>query len=503
MSVWRVYRQGIRISHLARRQDAKNRSVHHLPASTMERPAVTPEDIASLEGFARHVCGIEPYDWQRDVFAAIEPKGSRTALRTCNEAGKTSTVVSCFLAWNALTNPESLGVVTSGVARQVQEQCWPSLERMTPRLRNLGWEVVRGEARMAFTKSRILGFTASEGGRFEGFHARGPHLALAMVIDEAKTVRDFIFEAAERCRPDRYLITSSPGGRSGNFYRAFTAGRGAWRCMPPVTVDDCPHIPREHIELQIRQWGRDHPLVKSMLFAEWMDGEDGWHYLVLPDWLEAMRANQPTHIQRDKKAAGVDFAAGGDENVVAIRLGNKVLPLISWRDTNTMAAVGRMVAEFRRFELQPTDIYADATGLGHVMCDRLTELGWPVNRVQFGGAPNDKARFDNRGTEIWNMGARYIERREIILPEDGVMEAQLCARRQTTTSRGVLILESKDAMRERGEPSPDKADAVMLSINGGGIAMEERWQHSQQAWDAFEQIVENLQSAPIPGVHTG
>lgn len=461
---------------------------------------LTASDISTAAGFTRHVLGINLYDWQRNALDAVTPKGSRTALRTCNEAGKTSTVIAGALLWNAFVNPGSTGVTTSAVYRQVEAQCWPSLKRLGPRI---GLDVLQGEARLARNDSRIIGFTAVEGGRFEGFHVTGKHQSLMLVIDEAKTVKEDIFQAAERCRPDRFLIASSPGGRQGPFYRAFTKERNVWNCLPPVTVDDCPHIPVEHKETQLAKWGDRHPLVRSMLFAEWMDTDDGLMSLVLPDWIERCIQHPPPVDRSSLPSAGLDFAAGGDENVIAILRGNHFDRLICWRDTNTMAAVGRIVMELKRAGIEPDQVFADATGLGHPMCDRLTEVGWPVHRVNFGEAPFDREKFADRGTEIWNVGARYIEQQEVALPDDRELESQLCARRQGILSRGVLKLQSKEDLRKLGEPSPDRADAVMLALAGRRGRVDPSHSLTQSAWDVLDEVANRLNEERVDGCYTG
>ena len=117
-------------------------------------------------------------------------------------------------------------------------------------------------------------------------------------------------------------------------------------------------------------------------------------------------------------AAFCDFAAGGDENCLAVRRGNRVQIIASWREPDTMKAVGRFIQLFREQELRPEQISADEGGLGMVMCDRLAESGWAVNRVN-NGSPADKPEaYANKGAEIWFEGRVKIERGEIILPND-------------------------------------------------------------------------------------
>jgi len=53
-----------------------------------------------------------------------------------------------------------------------------------------------------------------------------------------------------------------------------------------------------------------------------------------------------------------------DENVLAIKDGNRVFLAACWRETDTIQAVRQFIAEFKRSSLAPGSIYADEGGLG-------------------------------------------------------------------------------------------------------------------------------------------
>jgi len=179
-------------------------------------------------------------------------------------------------------------------------------------------------------------------------------------------------------------------------------------------------------------------------------------------------------VRRTDVAAFCDFAAGGDENVLAVRRGNKVGIVAAWRERDTMKAVGRFIQLFREQKLSGQDIAADEGGLGIVMCDRLAESGWHVQRVNNGASADNADAYANKAAEIWFEGRTQIERQQIILPNDRELIAQLTSRLGWPDSKGRLQLESKDKMRSRGLSSPDRADAVlgaiMRSQSGGQVA---------------------------------
>ena len=134
-----------------------------------------------------------------------------------------------------------------------------------------------------------------------------------------------------------------------------------------------------------------------------------------------------------------------------------------------MDSVGRFIMEFKKSDLDPSCIYADAGGLGIPMCDALAEAGWAVNRVNNGSKAYDDRHYGNRGAEMWYESARIIEKAEAILPEDDLLIEQLTTRLGKTNSKGKLMLESKDDMKSRGINSPDRGDAVVGALTCGGI----------------------------------
>jgi hypothetical protein len=447
------------------------------------------EDLSKPSAFASNVLGINLYDWQRKVLRDLELRDCRVALRAANGSGKTSTVISAILIWHALVYPRSIAVTTAGVFRQVESQLWPSLRNHIAKLGG-AWEVTSGEIRYLHPNgntSRIIGYSATDPGRAEGWHAEDhEYHPLLMVVDEAKTVADPLFEAISRCQPTRLLIASSPGGTSGAFYRAFTKEANMWQ-KHAVTAFDCPHITQTQIDEVVQRYGEKHPLTRSMIYGEFVD--IGLESLVINLTQLQNCHNTPPRFRPGVRIAGVDFAAGGDQNVICISDGNKILPMIAWREKDTMAAVGRFIVEFKKAGLEANNIYADASGMGMVMCDALAESGWVVNRVNFGATAYDNNAYTNRSAEMWYGMAKKIEDAEIILPEDEDLTAQLTCRRTITNSKGKLGVESKDSMRARGIASPDRADALALCLSSSNSGLDLTFQIERPTWKSLQEMM--------------
>jgi phage terminase large subunit len=449
-----------------------------------------------LENFPELFLGMQPYEWQVRVLSDLNYKDSRVAMKAANGSGKTSVVAASAVLWHMLRFPGSLVVTTAGVWRQVEDQLWPSLRKLAGML-GPGWRVTASQVEYS-NGSRAIGFSTTDPGKFEGWHRQGPSENLLMIVDEAKTVGDSVYEAIERCQPSRLLVMSSPGGPQGAFYRAFTKEAHLWKTHS-VTSYDCPHIPESWIEQQFEKWGEKHPLVRSMIFGEFMDlGSENLviNYNVLQNCFQ-----NPPMERKGGKVAFCDFAAGGDENVLCVRDGNKVEPLVCWKERDTMASVGRFIMEFEKFNLNPENIYGDAGGLGIPMCDALAESGWGINRVNNGERAYDDRHYANRGSEMWYTAARKMEKCEVIVPEDDVLIEQLTTRMGKTNSRGKLILESKQDMRSKGIDSPDRGDALVGCITCGG---ESNNVEVSSRMGIFEQMEDQMDYGHgIPGMNAG
>ncbi len=406
--------------------------------------------LATPLGFTKGILRLPIYQWQEQVLHDLDKPGA-IALKAANGSGKTVRVAGPAALWHASVFPRSLAIVTSAVHRQIKAQLFPALHQHAHKFQNAKFNDTEIELHNG---SKIIGVTAdADPGRFEGFHNDN----LLIIADEAKSIGDRIFEAIARCQPKRLLLLSSPGACFGEFYEAFHARRRFYRSHS-VTAYDCPHIDPKWIEETIAKNGLTHPLVRTAIFAEFSSEADGG---VIPlSFVERLLSDPPEFIDSESVHAFCDFSAGGDESVFALRRGNRVEIVAAWRERDTMQVIGRFIQLFREHGLRGDQISADEGGLGKPMCDRLAEEKWHVRRVNNGSEPTLK-HYANRGAEAWYEGRLKIEKREIILPNDPELIGQMTSRLGSVTSEGKLRLESKEDMRRRGLPSPDRADAVL------------------------------------------
>lgn len=405
----------------------------------------------------------------RAVLTDLEAPGSKVYFRCGNEVGKTSSVAVSAILWHA----EILGgltVSTAGAWRQIESQLIPCLKSyayLFPDWRFNETNIVDGNG-----IERYVGVSAKDQGYFQGFHNK-PGMPLLMIIDEGAAVPEEIYQAAEdRCNPLRLLIMGSPLDPQGMFYRCATDLAKFYKqhrlTRMECLKEDGYWLSRTDIERVVQKWGAEHPITLSTVYAEFSLTVEG-AMLSLREWEAALESPPVANLRSQHRHVFLDFAAGRDENVVAVALGNRAWIEKGWREKNTMAAVGEFLATLNRlkreFGLQPEEVEGDADGMGVVFCDALAEGGWPVQQFHGGSAPRTgKDKYANLAAEVWTEGTSAIRRREWILPNDQDLKGQLISRKSSRNSRGLITLESKDDMARRGLSSPDRADALLGAL---------------------------------------
>jgi phage terminase large subunit len=415
--------------------------------------------------------GIQLYDWQARILLALEQaaplKRKKFAVRAPNGVGKTQRIIALSVLRWLQRFPKGKAVVTSFDARQLGDQLWPALRAQAAKFSFWKWSDAEHTA-TSKDGGRIRCFTTQDPGRAEGFHADAD-CPLLVVVDEAKSIDPEILQAIDRCSYNVLLYISSPGLKQGPFYDAFTVNSESFINFA-VGLADCPHIAKEKIADIIATYGDDSPFTRSTLYGEFMDFGDGVsHILELSDaeaWAQSVVDFTP-----GPTVFGLDFAAGGDDNVVVKRVGNKLAWVKAWKDKDTARAAGQFILELHRMGYRDKagmSVFGDATGVGRPMCDLIREGGIPICDFNFGGHSNDPA-FQNEGTRIWYTVAKALKSGKIVCPDrhhETVKRlfAQLTSRRQKPHSSGKLAMESKDEMRARGVKSPDIADAFAIAF---------------------------------------
>ena len=101
----------------------------------------------------------------------------------------------------------------------------------------------------------------------------------------------------------------------------------------------------------------------------------------------------------------------------------------------------------------------------HVALD-LRKRGFRVEGVNLGKPAGNPERFVNRKAEIaWGLRER-LAKGDLTGLTDATAIAQFAGLRYEPEARGRTVVERKESLRNRGLPSPDRADAILLAFAG-------------------------------------
>jgi phage terminase large subunit len=423
-------------------------------------------NLSPLE-FSIMVLGHRPYEWQAECLEAVamQDDGAQPlALVAANGSGKTANVIAPLVLWFLSKWPRGQVIITSGSFRQIEKQLWPAMRAHQAKFPT--WDFLATEIRTP-EGGFALGFSTDDAGKAEGWHPKTGRDTdpVFIIVDEAKTVGDEIFTAFDRCTRRFQVWASSPGEPRGQFYEAFHKRREHFHCVRAKS-SDCPHIPQAKIDRDREHYGAESPIYLSMHMAEFCDAAG--MVTLPPGKLRAALESPPAKDESGEVVAFCDFAAGRDENCLAIRRGNHARVVKAWQESDTVQAARQFIQLFKEHGLFPGQVYGDSDGLGTVFIDLMADEGWRINRFHGGQAAQRSNEYANLIGEVWHESSLAIIRGEIHLSGiDPLTFEQLTTRRAEWSATGKLRVESKDDMRAQGIQSPDRADALLACIAMG------------------------------------
>lgn len=195
--------------------------------------------------------------------------------------------------------------------------------------------------------------------------------------------------------------------------------------------------------------------------------------------VDVLRARKAKLEESGPLIVGVDPSRFGDDLfAICWRRGRKVRKFETFEKMDTVQAANylKQIIDVDK----PTKMFIDAGGGGAQIYDLLISYG-PHYRtiaeiVDFGSAPENVEIIAktgekrpgplNRRAEMWERSRRWLqEPGGADIPDEGVLQSDACGpgyKYSTTNQR--LQLESKESMRKRKVPSPDRWDALVLTF---------------------------------------
>jgi hypothetical protein len=364
--------------------------------------------------------------------------------------------------------------------------------------------VVCGELARTGLKSddfrEITGFTAREAEAVAG--VSGKHLLY--IVDEASGVPDVIYEAIEgnRAGGASILLIGNPTRTSGEHYEAFTKKKHLYKTIT-VSSEETPNaitgqclVPglaeRDWIEEKKLEWGETSPQYLIRVKGEHAESEDGCifsvHAIVSAEqrWHEIEMELAADRKFRGRLFVGVDPAGPtgtGDETAICARRGLQVLRLLTMRgltaDAHQVQILGLIAdleePEDRAKDTRPVVVIDRSGSIGAELYGTLRShlgsyesVGAEPPFLLLGVRSGEKAvRQPDRYGTVRDELAVAVEtwmREGGAIPEDTKLAAELHTLRWVVDSRERQKVTPKDEIRKLLDRSPDRYDALALSV---------------------------------------
>lgn len=252
------------------------------------------------------------------------------------------------------------------------------------------------------------------------------------------------------------------------------------RSFIPAALRDNPYLVNTGYQRQLD--GLPEPIRSAVRDGNFMAARADADYQVIPSqWVIAAQTRWKEDGFRGltMTAAALDIGAGRDETVLAMRYGGWYAPLqmMKGEGARDPAHAAAMIVTHRK---DGCPVVVDVGGgFGGATLVLFKENG--IGHLDFNGASastgmtkDGKLRFYNKRAEAWWKFREELDPGQpggsaIALPPDPQLRADLTAPTWELTTRGIKI-ESKDDIKERLGRSPDRGDAVVMSLSEGSRA---------------------------------
>lgn len=414
---------------------------------------------------------------QREIAQSVV-EHRRTAVKSAHDIGK-SFVASRLAAWWVDIHPPGSAIVisTAPTYQQVHAILWEEIRNAAAKAAAKG-NPLPGRVLMSdnwkLGDGRLAGFGRKPADTdIHGFQGHHRHYVL-VILDEACGIPEQIWTAVESVTTNaecRILAIGNPDDPNTEFGSVCKPGSG-WNVVK-VSAFDTPNFTDEVVpdglrplliapeweEDKRRRWGRESPRYTSKVLGQFPElGDDT---LISPALIEA--AQQRSMAPGPYAILGVDVARfGADRTCIYLRRGPVVRRVGEWAKQPTTETTGRVIVAKR--ETGADEIRVDGVGVGGGVVDQLVEQGFDVLDMQAGARANDPEMFANARAEwAWSVRTRLEEGDFDLDPDDDEVAAELGSIKYKYTSRGQILIESKQDAKARGLPSPDHADALILT----------------------------------------
>ena len=436
-----------------------------------------------------------PTPQQRRVLQAVQDGEIRLAVKSGQGPGKTA-VSSVIALWWGLQDTDVRNITTAPSMKQCRNVWLTEVRLIVSKAHPLIRKFITVTSSTVYFGGFVKGLprhknwrcellTASSAEAFQGQHNK----RLNAIIEEASGVEAEIIEALkgtvsnvasdwqDDAEEGAILMIGNPNQRDTEFHKCFGKMKSGWKTVT-LDAEESPIVnPRKIVEHAI-EFGIDSDFYRVRVLGEFPATDPTG--IINPDDVYACTETDVTVAVKNpdllgQRQFGIDLARqGGDESVVYRRSGGCIVEWRRWaRSTDFEPAHAIRWAFLKQLEAEWHNwhtLYSfDAGGIGQGVMHLFEEAGKEFFPFHTQAKATRPTIYGNRMTEAWFQLAALLRDRRVRIPDDPILHHQLCTRRYEFTKDGLLLVEPKDKYIKRtSDPSPDRADALILAFYQSG-----------------------------------
>lgn len=426
--------------------------------------------------FAIDILKVQPTLEQQAVMNDVA-KFPMVSVKSGHGVGK-SALESWIIWWYISTRPYPKILCTAPTKHQLHDILWAEVSKWKRNSKSLDEDFEWTSEKIYLKGSQEEWFaiarTSNKPDALQGTHAE--HVLI--IIDEASGVPDIVFEpvlGSMSTIDAKLLMCGNPTQLAGFFYESHTTKRELYKTH---TIDGskCERVDKNYVQTIIDMFGKDSDVYRVRVAGEFPKSN--------PDsfiGLDIIRTEKKVIDVVESIDLGVDVARYGDDESVVATTYNKsqVERLNVFKHNDTMKLTGQIVNIIKmlnlKYPLVIVRVKIDCDGLGVGVYDRLKEVIVEKNlkakaiECHFGGkggkvSYDEPIEYYNSTGIMWGTLRSKLKNNEITIPNNEELIKQITNRKYFINSDGTIKLERKEDMKKRNVHSPDRADAVVLSL---------------------------------------
>jgi len=367
-------------------------------------------------------------------------------------------------------------VITANTMSQLRTKTMPEVTKWFNNSITRHWFDIQAQAIKVSDNWRLdaVSWSAHNTEAFAGLHNMGS--IILILFDEASNIDDKVWEVTEGALTDEntvivWVCFGNPTRNTGRFRECFRKLRHRWktRHIDSRTVEGTN---KEQLQRLADDYGEDSDIVKVRVRGQFPS--TSMKQFIGTDLVDAA---QKVFLRESQYSfapgiLGVDPAWSGEDTLeIVYRRGLYSKHLLSVPKNDDDVAIAQKIAQFED-DYKCDAVFIDL-GYGTGIYSVGKSMGRDWQLIPFGGK---SARADcvNKRMEIWYEMREWLKAGGAIDPKDDVLYADLVGPETVSRPDGIYQLESKQDMKDRGQPSPNRGDALALTFSLPVVTRDER-----------------------------